>query len=189
MWCALTLALAGGVPAAWCQPSADMDWEAADQAGSAEAAPAAEPVYLSVLDLVGKLTVAVLIAYGLSLALRWAQQNHQRPSRTGRRSTMRLEEVLPLGTDARLYIVSVEGRRLLLGGGSGGVHHVTDLGMDLPAGSAGFSYVSRGRGGERDELNIVHAPLPNRTARPNGVSDHEAWARRRDQPLRELQDS
>lgn len=182
-----------------------MAWEAVPDGGGASSAT--EPVYLSVLDLIGKLTIAVLIAYGLSLALRWAQHHYPRNRRPGSHGSMQLEEMLPLGADAKLYIVSVEGRRFLLASHNGSVQHLSDLGTDLPVGASRFTSVSSGPGADRDELNIVQAPLSTTRlrqgyggqvggqvdgqgpVRPDVVSDPEAWAERRDKLLSELEDS
>ena len=201
-----TLALASAAPFGWCEPpadgSAEMDWEAAADGGEG-ASPATEPVYLSVLDLIGKLTIAVLIAYGLSLALRWAQHHYLRSRQTGGHGSMQLEEVLPLGPDAKLYIVSVEGRRVLLASCNDSVQHLSDLGTDLPVGASRFTSVSRGPEAASDELNVVHAPLSTTrlrqgyggqaggqgAVRPDVVSDPEAWAQRRDKLLSELEES
>jgi len=190
--CTLALVLASAAPLAWADPPADtggeMQWKAVPEGGGG-ARPATQPVYLSVLDLIGKLTIAVLIAYGLSLALRWAQQHYPHSRRPGDHGSMRLEEVLALGADAKLYIVSVEGRRFLLAESDGSIEHLSDLGTDLPVGTSRFTSVPSGPGADRDELNIVHVPLSTRAVRPDVVSDPDAWAQRRDKLLRELEES
>lgn len=163
----MVLLMAGGAPA-WSQPapedSGEAEWEAVSEGeGAAGAASAPGPAYLSVLDVIGKLTVAVLIAYGISLAVRWAQQRYPRTHRASSGRSMRLEEVLPLGPDARLYIVVVEGRRLLLAAQGADIHHLADLDQVSPVPSARFSSTYEGAGTARDELNIVHAPLGGRS--------------------------
>jgi len=230
----VALTAPGLLEGAWADPpsgtrgaSGEVEWQPVADSAHAEAGPA----YLSVLDVIGKLTIAVLVAYGVSLAARWAQQRF-RPAWAQKRrpeaaETMRLEEVLPLGTDAKLYIVLVEGHRILLGSQGGNLRHLADLaptppmglrqgygGQDGPqVGPSASRSTSRRPGGERDELNIVHAPSSRLrragapasrsrlrqgyagqagrqgAVRSDVVSDEGAWERRRDELLRELQES
>jgi len=192
----LTLVVVLMVPAlpAWTQePSrveAEMEWEAvADGEGASGATEPAGPAYLSVLDVIGKLTIAVLIAYGLSLAVRWAQQRYPRTQSPAGGQCMNVEEALSLGGDAKLYIVAVEGRRVLLASQGGNIHHIADLDHGPAMPSSGFRSAPDRPTGERDELNIVQAPVSTRAVRSDVVSNSEEWARRRDQILRELQDT
>lgn len=206
----LMVMLTAGAGPACCQgraeDPAEAEWDAVS--GPEAAVEAARgPAYLSVLDVIGKLTVAVLIAYGLSLAVRWAQQHYPRTNRSSSARSMRLAEVLPLGPDARLYIVVVEGRRLLLAAQGANIHHLADLDQVSPVPSARFSSTYDESGATRDELNIVHAPLRThwrahgdpragdrsrsrtRPVRSDVVSDQEAWEQRREQLLRDLEDA
>lgn len=216
----VALTAPGLLEGAWADPpsgtrgaSGEVEWQPVADSAHAEAGPA----YLSVLDVIGKLTIAVLVAYGVSLAARWAQQRF-RPAWAQKRrpeaaETMRLEEVLPLGADAKLYIVLVEGHRILLGSQGGNLRHLADLAPTPPTGPSASRSTSRRPGGERDELNIVHAPSSRLrragapasrsrlrqgyagqagrqgAVRSDVVSDEGAWERRRDELLRELQES
>ncbi|NPV49069.1 MAG: FliO/MopB family protein [Armatimonadetes bacterium] len=82
----------------------------------------ATPVRVSVLDLLGKIAFAVLLAYGASFALsRYRLRSSQPGSRRLRLSTretdhMRVRDALALpGQEGTLYLVEMEGRTLLIG--------------------------------------------------------------------------
>lgn len=181
---------------AWCQtqqggaasPDGAYHWPM-DSGEGLDAAPAsaASPVYLSVLDVLGKLVIAVLLAWGIVHALRWWRDDRGRLSRaasSGRQ--LRLEESLALGTDERLYLVEVAGRRLLLAGGEGGLHSIAQL-DEVEAAPSVYRSVRRRADGSSDELNIAHTRLSTRPVRPDVVADDESWEQRRTRLLEELQ--
>lgn len=149
----------------------------------------ARPTSLTVLDVVGKLVIALAVAYGVVRVVRWWHDG-QLGSRTeggrgGRR--MWVEETLSLGADGRLYLVEVEGRRMLLSGGDGGVVEVADV-TDEPVRPSGYRSVRKRADGSTDELNVAQASISTRSVRPDVVESNESWEQRRGRLLRELQE-
>ena len=81
--------------------------------------------------------VAVLIVLGLVAALAWlVRRGAFRSLRRGTRA-ITVETAVPLGERRSLVIVSVEGRRILLGLTPGQVSMVTELHPTAQAGAAG----------------------------------------------------
>lgn len=159
------------------------------------------PMYLSILDVVGKLLLAVLVAYGLVHAVRWWQRSRgELPLQSGGRGAgaeasggprMRLEQVLSLGADGHLYLVEIDERRVLLATGEGGVEQVADLTDSRPTGpsrSAVYRSVRERENGTRDELRVAQAEMSTRPVRPDVVAEDESWEDRRNRLLRELQE-
>ena len=76
----------------------------------------------------------VLLALGV---MAWLARRMQGMGGAGRGS-LRVESSLPLGGKERLLVVQVEGERLLLGVGAGGVRHLAHLApRELPAAEHG----------------------------------------------------
>lgn len=119
---ALVLALAMGSP----QPAAEArPLETAAEA-TAEAEPALAPVApqrLSLVDVVGKLSLVVLLGYGGALGLgRLRRGNWALPAkpvvRAGGGSGLQLHDTLSLGRDSgALHLIEVQGQMLLIGSG------------------------------------------------------------------------
>jgi len=170
------------------------DWRGADVAPMEDTASHASGAgYVSVLDVLGKLIVALVVAWGLMRALRWWQDN--RTGGTGNGACGRhmcVEETLSLGADGRLHLVEVDGRRLLLATHEQVVHQIADLTPREPEPEpVPAVYHSRRRraDGSADELNIAHSSsLPSRPMRPNLGREGESWEARRDRLLAELQE-
>lgn len=147
---------------------------------------------VALLDLLGKLTLAVLLAWGLAWAARWVQQHGV--GRPGGRvqcegeGDLQLEETLSLGADGRLYLVRVAGQRILLAGREGQLSRIQLSDAQEPV--ATFYHAVRERSAApADEVNIAHTRVATRPVRSDVVSDPVSWAQRRDQLLRQLQDS
>ena len=71
--------------------------------------------------------LAVLIVLGLVTALAWLLRRGSLGALTGRGGAISVETAVALGERRSLVIVSVEGRRLLVGVAPGGVSLVTEL--------------------------------------------------------------
>lgn len=164
--------------------------------GQWQPAPAPEsqsgPGSLAILDLLGKLTIAVLLAWGLAWGVRWLQQHgvgrQALAGEWGSERELQLEESLSLGADGRLYLVSVGGRRILLAARDGAIRRVDLSEPKEPAEAIYHSLRQRGAA-PPDELNIGRSRLSTRPVRSDVVSDSASWAQRRDQLLRQLQDT
>lgn len=161
---------------------------AADEGGYLPARTSG-PAYLSILDVVGKLILAVLIAYALLHAIRWWQNSQMRgglgASSGGR--LMRIEESLSLGTDGRLYLVEVDGRRMLLAGREDGLMQIADLSEESREPTA-YRSVRQRADGSTDELNVVQSRRSTRPVRPDLTDESEQWEQRRNRLLAELQE-
>ncbi len=189
--------LAALASAAWCQSSVGgsdgRTTRDLTAVGEGDVAPLRSsvggPAYLSVLDVAGKLLVALLVAWGLVHAARWWQQSRiQGPRPAGRDGEMWMEEVLSLGADGRLYLVEVAGRRMLLAARDGSIRRVADIGDEEEIAPAAYRSVRRRADGTIDELNVRRAPVSTRPVRPDLVRDDESWEERRGRLLRELQE-
>ncbi len=190
---AIVLALLTPAAIAWGQTDAPADppsdWQLAP-AGQTTAAP--DPGTLSILDLLGKLTIAILAAWGLAHGVRWLQQHKGlRPTigspAAGR--AMVLEESLALGADGRLHLVTVDGQRILLAAREGSVQRIELRRDDAPPGTAVYRAMTKHREQPVDELNIGHKPISTHAIRSDVVTDTETWSERRDQLLRQLQEA
>ncbi|MGD9494922.1 MAG: flagellar biosynthetic protein FliO [Armatimonadota bacterium] len=182
---ALTLCAAG-----WCQGPGGA---AAGEGAGYEWTPAQEPAptagSVSMLDIVGKLMVALLVAWGLVQALRWWQEHRGEGGLHGTQwgRHMRLEETLSLGPDGRLHLVEVAGRRLLLASREGVVAQLAELTEHAPTPPA-YRAQRRGADGSTDELTVTQVPLSMRPVRPDVGRESESWEQRRGRLLRELQE-
>ena len=181
---ALTLAAAARGQEETQQPATDQ-WQPVETAGPAG------PGGLAILDLLGKLTIAVLVAYGLAHGVRLLQQRglwrQAIPGEGGR--TLRLLECLPLGADGRLYLISVAGDRVLLAARDGGIRRIELPADDQPPPAPVYRAAAPRRDDAPDEVNISQAHLSTRPVRSDVVTDAASWAERRDQLLRQLQDT
>lgn len=167
-------------------PPAD-DWQQAPT-GAVTTGPAS----LSVLDLLGKLTIAVLVAWGLAHGARWLQRQNVTRAMTGApagESPLRLEQTLSLGGDGRLYLITVDDRRVLLAAREGSVQRIEIESETRPGATPVYRAVSRRNDRPADELNIGHAAISTRPVRSDVMADGDNWTRRRDELLRELQDA
>ena len=163
---------------------------ATDQWQPVETAGPTGPGGLAILDLLGKLTIAVLVAYGLAHGARLLQQRglwRQAAPAEGERA-LRLIECLPLGADGRLYLVSVDGTRVLLAAREGAVRRI-ELADDRPMPAPTYRAITPRPGEVADEVNISQARLSTRPVRSDVVTDPASWAERRDKLLRQLQDT
>ncbi len=145
-------------------------------------------VAMSVLDVAGKLVIVLVVAYGAIRAVRWWHEN--RPSAGGEGQGGRhmwLEETLSLGADGRLYLVEVEGRRILLAAREGGVAQVAEM-IEEPVRPSGYRSVRKRADGSTDELNVVQGGVRTRSVRPDVIESDENWEERRGRLLRELQE-
>ncbi len=194
------LALAPG-SCAWGQSVAETgeyqgeiyDWRAADATQAAEApAHTSGAGYVSVVDVLGKLIVALVVAWGLVCALRWWRDNHSggAAGRSACGPRMCVMETLSLGADGRLHLVEVDGRRLLLATDDKVVHQIADLTPREPEPVPAIYRSRRERAdGSTDELNIAHSSsLPGRPMRLDLGREDESWEARRDRLLAELQE-
>jgi flagellar biogenesis protein FliO len=185
----MTVALALIVAPAVAQDGVDATTAPGEEVGflaQTESAPAS----LTVLDVLGKLVIALVVAYGVIRAIRWWQDRRAgavgEGGRGGRR--MWLEETLSLGTDGRLYLVEVEGRRMLLAARDGTVAEVADV-SEHPVRPSAYRSVRKRADGSTDELNVRQADISTRSVRPDVVEGgEESWEQRRGRLLRELQE-
>ena len=152
-------------------------------------AKAAGPAYLSILDVVGKLIIAVLIAYALLHGLRWWQDNRMHAGASTPRGgpQMKLEETLSLGPDGRLYLVEVEDHRMLFAGREGGLRQVAELNEEIGR-PATYRSVRQRADGSTDELNVVQSRTSTRPIRTDLTEEGERWEKRRNRLLAELQE-
>lgn len=185
---ALALATNFAVVPATAQESSTVEDEAAADEAAYLPADAGEPTSLAVLDVVGKLVVVLAVAWGAVRVVRWWHDRQVACSgdrgRGGRH--MWLEETLSLGADGRLYLVEVEGRRMLLTARDGNVVEVADVSAK-PTAPATYRSVRKRADGSTDELN-VRADISTRPVRPDVVESDESWEERRGRLLRELQE-
>lgn len=147
------------------------------------------PAYLSVFDVLGKLIIVLLLAYAALHAIRW-WQNHQMNSAPAGASggrQMRLEESLSLGSDGRLHLVEVDGRRMLLAGGEDGLMQIADL-TEEPVRPREYRSVRQRADGSTDELNVSASRISTRPVRPDLLDETESWETRRQRLLAELQE-
>jgi len=186
---AVTLAAALIVAPAMAQDGAGATTVPAEEGGylsETEGSPAS----LTVLDVLGKLVIALVVAYGAIRVVRWWHDHRARATGDGRRGGRRmwLEETLSLGTDGRLYLVEVEGRRMLLAARDGSVAEVADV-SEHPVRPSAYRSVRKRADGSTDELNVRQADISTRSVRPDVVEGgEESWERRRGRLLRELQE-
>lgn len=172
------------------QTGADVpsDWRAEAPAVGNPSAPAR----VSVIDLVGKLIAVLALGWGVTRAARWWQGVRGAGLLGGAPAgrLMCVEETLSLGADGRLHLLAVDGRRLLLAGTAEGLRQLADL-TPPPEDGAPSLYRSRRQraDGTVDELNILQAPASRRPLRADLTRGSEDWQARRDQLLRELQES
>jgi flagellar biogenesis protein FliO len=146
------------------------------------------PASLSVLDVAGKLVIALVVGYGIIRGIRWWQESRLNVSGEGRGGRrMWLEETLSLGTDGRLYLVEVEGRRMLLAARDGSVAEVAKV-TEEPVRPNAYRSVRKRSDGSTDELNVRQADISTRSVRPDLVEEDESWEKRRGRLLRELQE-
>jgi len=190
---------------AWCQSPGDRagsqdipyNWEpVAADAPDVGAESASGPAYLSILDALGKLLIAVVIAWGLVHAVRWWQETRGGADRFGGAADrqMCVEETLSLGADGRLHLVEVAGRRLLLASHEGAVRQIAELTEVAPddreePGPSAYRSVRRRADGSSDEVNVARAPISTRPVRADVVRESENWEQRRGRLLRELQEN
>lgn len=186
---AVALAVALVVAPAVAQDGAGTAHAPADEGGylpPTESGPAS----LTVLEVAGKLVIALVVAYGVIRAIRWWQDHRANTIGEGGRGGRRmwLEETLSLGTDGRLYLVEVEGRRMLLAAREGGVTEVADV-SEHPVRPSAYRSVRKRADGSTDELNVRQADISTRSVRPDVVeTGDESWEQRRGRLLRELQE-
>ncbi len=167
-------------------PPAD-DWQ---PASAAEVAPV--PTSLSVLDLLGKLTIAVLVAWGLAHGARWLQRQNITRATLGApagESPLKLEQTLSLGVDGRLYLITVDDQRVLLAAREGSVQRIETDSETRPGATPIYRAATKRNNRPADELNIGHAGISTRPVRSDVIADSDNWAQRRDELLRELQDA
>ncbi len=147
------------------------------------------PAYLSILDVIGKLIVALLVAYALLHGIRWWQSNRMGGgAEAGMRGRqMKLEETLSLGADGRLHLIEVDGRRMLLASQPEGIQQVADL-TDEPPRPSAYRSVRERADGSTDEVNVVQSRTSTRPIRPDVVEESEQWEKRRNRLLAELQE-
>ncbi len=175
---ALALMMASAALAQTPDAPASDDWQPVPAAQTATG-----PASLSVLDLLGKLTIAVLVAWGLAHGARWLQQH-----KTGGRP-LKLEQTLSLGVDGRLYLIRVDDQRVLLAAREGSVQRI-EIGPEPRTGATPvYRAVTKRHDRPADELNIGHAGISTRPVRSDVVADSDNWTQRRDELLRELQDA
>ena len=183
----LTTALA--CSRAWCQSPAELpgDWQG-DQAPPV----APPPAPLSVIDLVGKLIAVLALGWGVTRAVRWWQQVRGGSLFGGAPAgrLMCVEETLSLGAEGRLHLLAVDGRRLLLAGNAEGLRQLADLTPPPEDGTPSIYRSRRQRAdGGVDELNILQGPVRAQPLRADLARDSDDWRLRREQLLRELQES
>ena len=175
-------------------PDMSYDWRGADTTPMAETPSQSTGAgYVSALDVLGKLILALVVAWGLMRALRWWQDNRAGGAGGGACGRhMCVEETLSLGADGRLHLVEVDGHRLLLATREQGVRQIADLTpREAEPDPVSPAYHSRRRrpDGTADELNIAHSSsLPGRPMRPDLGREGESWEARRDRLLAELQE-
>jgi flagellar protein FliO/FliZ len=87
--------------------------------------------------------LAVLIVLGLVAALAWLARRGAFTSLQGRNRVLTVETAVPLGERRSLVVVSVEGRRILLGMTPGQISLVTELSPVPPAVLAEGTAVAR----------------------------------------------
>ncbi|MCD6360769.1 MAG: flagellar biosynthetic protein FliO, partial [Armatimonadetes bacterium] len=101
---------------------------------------------------------------------------------------LRLDEVLPLGADGRLYLVTVSGQRILLAAREGSIERINlDEATDEP--TTVYRTIRQRPAAPPDEINISHSRLSTRPVRDDVITDSASWAERRDKLLRQLQDA
>ena len=186
---AMTLVAALVVAPAMAQDGADTATAPAYEGGYLPETDGA-PASLTVLDVLGKLVIALVLAYGAIRAIRWWQDHRMNTGSEGGRGGRRmwLEETLSLGTDGRLYLVEVEGRRMLLAARDGSVAEVADV-SEHPVRPSAYRSVRKRADGSSDELNVRQADISTRSVRPDLVeTGDESWEQRRGRLLRELQE-
>ena len=160
----------------------------------------AGPVHLSVLDLLGRIGIAIIFVYAIAFALsrskglrplplsltRWLPT----PTRTEHRR-LRLCENLSLSRqEGTLYLVEVDGQTFLLGAGSGPLQVLWSPPTD---GTSSFKPVTeraeeRSRAAAPEELALADRPLSQRGSAkpPRRESD---WARERSRLISALMES
>ncbi|MFW5866286.1 MAG: flagellar biosynthetic protein FliO [Armatimonadota bacterium] len=186
---AIALATTAALAPAWAQDApVDVGDAPVDDAGYLPE-DTVEPVSMSVVDIVGKLIVVLAVAWGVVRAVRWWHDRRLSCPGDGGRGGRRmwLEETLSLGADGRLYLVEVEGRRMLLSARDGNVVEVANV-TEQPAEPATYRSVRKRADGSTDELNVARAGLSTRAVRPDVVESDESWEERRGRLLRELQE-
>lgn len=179
-------------PVKWDDPTA-VTPTAAAAAPTTAADPAPGPARVSVLDVLGKVSFAVLLVYGIGFAMSRYRGGLPQPSRRGRAaggSSVRVREALPLPRrEGTLYLVECEGQTLLVGATA---QQVSIVWTAAPEGTSSFAPVTAEpapaptrvaatyRAAERPAVMqpLVERPLHERpfAQAPRGESE---WARER----------
>lgn len=186
---------AGGVMlllALWMNPqsarSAEWKQPQQPQAQSAFApAPKAAPASLSMLDVLGKLSLAALAVYGLGFGLKRARDHGLLGQwgvlpATGPANRVHLRETLSLGRNqGNLYLVELDDRAMLLGASLDGLQV---LWQAAPEQTASFPPV-------KSELSVEPArkpqpPLLHRTLPIPAARNEADWARERSRLISSL---
>jgi flagellar biogenesis protein FliO len=177
-------------PVKWDDPTAVTP---ATAAPTTAAEPAPGPARVSVLDILGKVSFAVLLIYGIGFAMSRYRGGLPQPSRRGGAaggSSVRVREALPLPRrEGTLYLVECEGQTLLVGATA---QQVSIVWTAAPEGTSSFAPVVAApepvpsrvaatyRTAERPAVMqpLAERPLSGRasTQAPRGESE---WARER----------
>lgn len=136
-------------------PAAACWWVQAALADQESAAPASAGALLGTGELLRwLLTVVVLL---LLLVLAGVVFKRSRRFKAGGHFQVRVLATVPLGPKEKLLLIEVEGRRLLLGSGSGGLSLIYDLTKE-PAAQAPVPASGRGSGRESAAPAVIAGP-------------------------------
>lgn len=151
-----------------------------------------QPYQVSILDVLGKLSVAVLCIYGAALGLRWWKSKTKLSGYPGAdQDLLRIKEQAHLGPRQKLYLIELGQRVVLLGSGEGELSVLVDLPAEevYPEPSAPLSEVHL----TGDDF-VEPAPakstveLHGERIRTQSWRDQQDWPRRRELLIKALED-
>ncbi len=190
------------VAASWMRPSAvpegvaedtgaeEMPWGASGTV-SADTRDGYQPHRVSILDMLGKLSVAVLCIYGVIWGLRWWKDKTTLEADRGKEEDLlKIKEQACLGQRQKLYLVEVGKHIILIADGDGEL----SLLADLPAEEV---YPRPSPPEEQVSLPVIDFSMPaikgtdqarhGQEIRVRSQRDQQDWPRRRELLIRALQ--
>ncbi len=152
-----------------------------------------ESQQVSLLDVLGKLSVAILCIYGVTLGLRWWKDRTRLPGSGGtEQALLTIREQAHLGPKQKLYLIELGQRMVLLGSGEGELSVLVDLPVEevYPAPPVLPDKVHL-------TVDDLAEPVPSEPAlelhgariRTRSQRDEQDWPRRREDLIRALQHS
>jgi len=165
-------------------------WDASGTV-SPDTRDAYQPQRVSILDILGKLSVAVLCIYGVIWGLRWWKDKTQLATdRPAAQNLLKIKEQTHLGQRQKLYLVELGQHIILIADGDGELSLLADLPTEevyprsSPLGEQPpLAVIDFGMAGANDTNHAVHGER----IRARSQYDQRNWPRRRGLLIKALQ--